>query len=60
MTKHIRHLVTSLACVALVALTSCTGPGINAGEKGGVAWIAMAGMIIVTGIVLYLFLDRDE
>ena len=60
MTKHIRSVVGYLACLTLLATTSCSGPGINAGEKGGVAWIAMAGMIILTGIVLYLFLGRDE
>ena len=60
MINRIRSLLGSVAALTLLSLTACSGPGINAGEKGGVAWIAMAGMIIVTGIVLYLFLGRDE
>ncbi len=43
----------------LVTGTACTG-GINAGEKGGQAFIAFTGMLIVTGVVLWVVLGREE
>ena len=48
----------------LIAMTACSG-GINAGgetetSNGGIAWIAMAGMLIAIGVVLYIVLGRDE
>jgi len=57
-------LRTSLLAFALVALSACTG-GINAGgetetSNGGIAWIAMAGMLIAIGVILYIVLGRDE
>ncbi|MEA2432883.1 MAG: hypothetical protein QOG54_340 [Actinomycetota bacterium] len=49
---------------SLLALAACRG-GINAGgesetSNGGVAWIAMSGMLITIGIVLYIILGREE
>jgi hypothetical protein len=53
-----------LATLCLVSLAACRG-GINAGgeeptSNGGVAWIAMAGMLIVIGIALYIILGRED
>ena len=50
--------------LALVAMSACSG-GINAGgetetSNGGIAWIAMAGMLIAIGVVLYVILGRDD
>ena len=57
-------LRTFLLAFALVGLSACSG-GINAGgetetSNGGIAWIAMAGMLIAIGVVLYIILGRDE
>ena len=57
-------LRTFLLAFALVTLSACSG-GINAGgetetSNGGIAWIAMAGMLIAIGVVLYIILGRDE
>jgi hypothetical protein len=46
------------ALLLLVALSACTG-GINAGEKGGLAFIAFAGMLIATLAILWIVLGRD-
>lgn len=50
--------------LALLAMSACSG-GINAGgetetSNGGIAWIAMAGMLIAIGVVLYVILGRDD
>ena len=57
MTMKIRALVASLL---LLGLTACSKPGIDAGEDGGVAFIAMAGMLILTAIILWFFLGRQD
>jgi hypothetical protein len=44
--------------ILLVALSACTG-GINAGEKGGQAFIALTGMLLVTLAILWIVLGRD-
>jgi hypothetical protein len=61
MTPKLKALV---AAFWLLALSACRG-GINAGgesptSNGGVAWIAMAGMLITIGIILYIILGREE
>ena len=54
-----------LGLVALaLAMTACNG-GINAGgetetSNGGIAFIALAGMLILTGIIMWIFLGRDD
>ena len=48
------------AALLLLALTACSKPGIDAGENGGVAFIAMAGMLILTAIILWFFLGRQD
>ena len=60
------HLVKLWSLLALAALTlsACNG-GINAGgetetSNGGIAFVAMAGMLIITMIILWLILGRDD
>lgn len=57
MTMKIRAVVASLL---LLGLSACSKPGIDAGEDGGVAFIAMAGMLILTAIILWFFLGRQD
>jgi hypothetical protein len=47
-----------LAPVALIVSTACSG-GINAGEKGGVAFVAFAGMLLLVLGIMWLVLGRD-
>lgn len=61
MLTKMRVAVVSLA---LLAFAGCNG-GIQAGgesptNNGGIAWIAMAGMLILTGIILWIFLGRED
>jgi hypothetical protein len=61
MNKTLR--ATFLVAVA-VALGACSG-GINAGgesptNNGGIAFIALAGMLILAGIILWIILGREE
>lgn len=53
----------ALAVMAL-AVSACGG-GINAGgetptSNGGIAFIALTGMLLLTGLILWLFLGRDD
>ncbi len=48
-----------LAVVAAMSFTACSG-GINAGEEGGLAFIAFAVMLVITIAVLYFFLGRED
>ena len=48
-----------LGALVLATLGGCTG-GINAGVDGGIAFIAMAGMLILMVLVLWFILGRDE
>ncbi len=59
--RALRYL---FALVLAVALVSCTG-GINAGgesptNNGGIAFIALAVMLILMVVVLWIILGRDE
>ena len=54
----------TLLLFAAVTMSACRG-GINAGgetetSNGGVAFVAMAGMLILTGIILWVILGRDD
>lgn len=58
------RLRVALFSVALLALAGCNG-GIQAGgesptNNGGIAWIAMSGMLILTGIILWIILGRED
>lgn len=62
MTSPIKRSV-GLAVMAL-ALSACGG-GINAGgetptSNGGIAFIALTGMLLLTGLILWFFLGRDD
>lgn len=62
MTSTIKRFL-GLAALAL-AMTACNG-GINAGgetetSNGGIAFVALAGMLILTGIIMWIFLGRDD
>lgn len=55
---------TALIGLSLLLLAGCTG-GIQAGgeeptNNGGIAWVAMAGLLILTGIIMWFFLGRDD
>ena len=51
---------TTLSAAALLLLSACTRPGINAGEEGGAAFILMAVMLILTCAILWFILGREE
>ena len=62
-TKALARAVAALA--GLLLLSSCSRGGINAGgespsDNGGVAFIAFAVMLVVTGIVLWIVLGRED
>ncbi len=57
-------LRTGLAAFGLLLLTACSG-GIQAGgeeatNNGGIAFIALAGMLILLGIILWIILGRED
>jgi hypothetical protein len=61
---HPSKIKVALVSLALLALAGCTG-GIQAGgesptNNGGIAWIAMSGMLILTGIILWIILGRED
>jgi hypothetical protein len=65
--NRVRSKVVRLiaALSVLLLLGSCSGGGINAGgespsDNGGVAFIAFAVMLVVTAIVLWLILGRED
>ena len=47
------------AALLSLTLAACTG-GVNAGEKGGTAFIYMAVMLVAICVVLWLILGRGE
>jgi len=57
--ERLRALRVFIASFALLALPSCT-TGINAGRQGGVAFIAMAVMLILMVAILWFILGREE
>ena len=48
-----------MLAVALAIPAACTG-GINAGVKGGTAFIAFTGMLLLTLAILWLILGREK
>lgn len=48
-----------LASLPLALLSACTS-GVNAGKDGGVAFIAMAVMLVLTVAILWFILGREE
>jgi hypothetical protein len=53
---RLRLFVTVLS---LASMTAC-GTGVNAGVDGGIAFILFTGMLILTCVILYLALGRDD
>ena len=50
--------------VLAVSMSACSG-GINAGgesetSNGGIAFVALAGMLILTAIIMWIILGRDD
>jgi hypothetical protein len=63
MKSHVTKLSSLLALTALT-MSACNG-GINAGgetetSNGGIAFIALAGMLLLTMLILWLILGRDD
>ena len=56
----IRKLRPALAALLLLGATACSGTGINAGEQGGRAFIVFTAMLVVTGIILAIFLGKED
>jgi hypothetical protein len=56
----IRKLRLALATLLLFGATACSGTGINAGEEGGRAFILFTAMLVVTGIILAIFLGKED
>jgi hypothetical protein len=52
-------LRAALSVVLLLALSACTS-GIDAGKKGGVAFIGLTIMLLAMLFVLWLILGRED
>lgn len=62
MTSSIKRILGLMALA--LAMSACSG-GINAGgetptSNGGVAFIALTVMLILTGVIMWFFLGRDD
>ncbi|MEA2506127.1 MAG: hypothetical protein QOH48_745 [Actinomycetota bacterium] len=54
-----------VAAGALLFLSACSGTGIDAGgdtetNNGGVAFVAMAGMLLLIALILWWILGRED
>ena len=56
----VRKLRVALAALVVLGMSACSGPGVNAGEQGGRAFILFTVMLIVTCVVLAFFLGRED
>jgi hypothetical protein len=59
------RISVGLMALLLFGASACTRPGVDGGgesttNNGGVAWILMATMIIMTGVILWFILGREE
>jgi hypothetical protein len=54
-----RKLAVWIGTLAALSSGACTG-GINAGEEGGLAFIAFTVMLLITIAVLWFFLGRED
>lgn len=54
------RLLTICASLLLATMTACSGPGINAGRQGGIAFIWFAIMLFITGAALWFFIGRED
>ena len=48
------------AALFFLLLPACTGGGINAGEEGGLAFIALTATLIVGCAIMWFILGREE
>jgi hypothetical protein len=58
-TRQMKAARVGAGGLVLATLGGCTN-GINAGVDGGIAFIAMAGMLILMCLILWFILGRDE
>ena len=54
-----RMRIASLMLPALL-LGACSSGGINAGEQGGMAFVAFAVMLVITVVILYFAIGRRD
>lgn len=54
------NLVRTLVAALTLTAPACTRPGLNAGEDGGLAWIGLTVMLLITGAILWFALGRGE
>ena len=59
MRNALARLRVLVAVLMLAVPGACTG-GINAGEKGGQAFIAMTGMLLAILAILWIVLGREK
>ena len=59
MRNALARLRLLVATLMLAVPAACTG-GINAGEKGGQAFIAMTGMLLAILAILWIVLGREK
>ena len=59
MRNALARLRLFVAVLMLALPAACTG-GINAGEKGGQAFIAMTGMLLAILAILWIVLGREK
>lgn len=60
MNKRTSRMRSSAAAAALLALSACNKPGVNAGEQGGQAFILMTIMLLLTCAILWFILGRED
>ena len=54
-----KEATLTASTAALLVLSSCEG-GINAGERGGLAFIAFTAMLLLTVVILWLAVGRHD
>lgn len=54
------HMRTTASAGLLLLLSGCTKTGINAGERGGQAFVLFTVMLLVTIAILWFILGREE
>lgn len=51
---------SSVAALLLLLAPACNRTGINAGEEGGQAFVLFTIMLIVTAVILWFILGRED
>ncbi len=49
-----------LPLLLVLGSSACSKPGVNAGRTGGIAFIWFAVMLIVTALIMWFFLGRED